>query len=373
MTEDPGPKTGLPPALPRQPKPKPSPAVYRRRRLVALAVAIVLVFGLGYAVVELVSTQTDYPGPGTGSVRVQITPGMSVRAMGRELEKAGVVRTEGAFVRAAKLQPRATSIQPGFYELRLKMKARDAIAALLDPKSRVLSRVTVREGWRVSEVVPFIAKRGDLPRAELDAAIKDAPALGLPAYAKGNVEGFLFPATYDIEPDDTGREVIARMLARFRQGAAKVRLEERAAAVNISPYQAVIVASIVEAEARRPEDFGKVARVIYNRLNAGTRLQMDSTVHFATGSNGSVFTTSGERASTSPYNTYRYTGLPPGPINSPGERALEAALAPTPGDWIFFVSVNLDTGENRFARTREEHAANQALLQKWCREHKGKC
>ena len=109
--------------------------------------------------------------------------------------------------------------------------------------------------------------------------------------------------------------------------------------------------------------------MIYNRLNQDMRLQLDSTVHYAVGKSGVVTTTAEDRASTSPYNTYRYQGLPPGPINSPGQAALEAALHPAKGDWLFFVTVNPDTGETKFATTAAQHAAYVEELRKWLRDH----
>jgi UPF0755 protein len=129
-------------------------------------------------------------------------------------------------------------------------------------------------------------------------------------------------------------------------------------------------ASLVQAEAATPEDMAMVARVIQNRLAIGMPLQFDTTVNYATGKSG-ITTTPEDRANPSPYNTYAHAGLPPGPIDNPGEDALRAVLSPAAGDWIYFVVVNPDTGETRFAVTAEEHAANVALFQQWLRENPG--
>ena len=133
------------------------------------------------------------------------------------------------------------------------------------------------------------------------------------------------------------------------------------------------MASIVAAETNRPQDYPKVARVIYNRLAAGWRLQMDSTIHYVVGRNGGVFTTEAQRTVDSPYNTYMYTTLPPGPINSPSIDTLRAALHPAVGKWLFFTLVNLDTGETAFASDEKQHAANVAKLRAWCTAHPGRC
>jgi UPF0755 protein len=215
----------------------------------------------------------------------------------------------------------------------------------------------------------YVTQAG-MDRAALEAALADTAALGLPAYAEGEPEGFLFPATYEVQPSTTEAQAMAAMTAKFSEVAAAVQLEQRAAALGYSPREVVTIASIVQAEARLPEDFGKIARVVYNRLEAGMPLQMDSTVAFANDV-VTVFTTDEQRAVDSPYNTYLVTGLPPGPINSPGEEALEAALSPTEGPWTYFATVNLDTGETKYATTFDEHQANVAELQRWIADNPG--
>jgi peptidoglycan lytic transglycosylase G len=337
--------------------------------VVVVALFVGLVIGGIRVLDSMFNPAADYTGPGTGSVEVQITPGQTVRSIGNTLVDAEVVASSQAFVEAAQGNQDAESIQPGFYQLRAHMKASLALAALLDPENRIGSKVTVQEGLRQSAALRLLAKSGDFKLAQLNSAAKDWRALGLPGYAHRRAEGFLFPATYDVEPDTTAKSLLAEMVAHFDQVATDVNLENRAREVGLDPYQAVIVASLVQAEARHAEDFPKVARVIYNRLNQDMRLQLDSTVHYAVGKSGVVTTTAEDRASTSPYNTYRYSGLPPGPINSPGQAALEAALHPAKGDWLFFVTVNPDTGETKFATTAAQHAAYVEELRKWLRDH----
>ncbi len=134
----------------------------------------------------------------------------------------------------------------------------------------------------------------------------------------------------------------------------------------MTPEEVLTMASILEFEASRDEDYPKVARVIYNRLDTGMPLQFDATVAYANDKSGTVYTTDAERALDSPYNTYKNTGLPPGPIGSPGEKTIRAALNPSSGDQRFWVVVNLRTGETRYAHSYAEHLKNVALFRKYC-------
>lgn len=342
----------------------------RRRTAAVLVVCLLLVGGAGYVVyaigrpvVEGLFEPNDFTGTGTGVVQVQVAPGDTGRAIGRTLESAGVVKTAGAFVDVASADPRAASIQPGTYQLRSEMAASNALALLLDPASRQSLRVTVPEGLTKAETFAAAAEGTGLPADQLALAAAD-PTVGLPPEAAGDPEGYLFPATYDFEPDVTPVEVVTAMVARHGEAmtAVGVPVERR--------REILVKASLVEDEAQLPEDRPRVARVVENRLARGTPLQLDSTVNFATGKSG-ITTTEADRATDSPYNTYRYPGLPPGPVNSPGEAAIAAALNPEPGDWLFFVAVNPETGETRYATTEAEHAANVELFRQWLRENGG--
>jgi len=182
--------------------------------------------------------------------------------------------------------------------------------------------------------------------------VKSPAKLKLPRYAEGRVEGFLFPARYDVNKKMTPDQALGQMVQRFGEETAGLDLEAKAEALGITPYQAVIVASLVQAEARHPEDFGKVSRVIYNRLNSRLqverRLEFDSTINYAKNTSTLTLTNKQIERFDSPYNTYTHAGLPPTPIGNPGKAALEAALSPTPGNWRYFVTVNPKTGETRF-------------------------
>jgi UPF0755 protein len=349
---------------------RPRRAQHRRRRgRIAVGIALVLLVAAcvtAYVglrpVVDGLLESDDYPGPGTGEVIVQVAPGDPGAAIATTLAEAGVVKTRKAFLDATRAEPASAGIQPGSYRLRREMAAADALAALLDPTSRVALKVTLPEGLARAAAFDLLAAGTGLTVEELEAAAQDGAAIGLPPAAEGQVEGFLFPATYDFEPGVSADQVLRTLVER-----AVAELD----ALGVPPErrrEVVTKASLVEAEARLPEDFGKVARVLENRLADGMPLQLDSTVLYAVGKS-SITTTAQDRASDSPYNTYRFPGLPPGPINSPGTAALQAVLDPTPGEWRYFVSVNPDTGETRFAVTLEEHQENVALFQQWLREN----
>ncbi|MBB5789076.1 endolytic transglycosylase MltG [Jiangella mangrovi] len=313
----------------------------------------------------------DFPGPGTGEVNVTIADGATISAMGATLFDAGVVASQDAFVAAADQNPDARGIQPGNYVLRSEMRAADAVAALVDGAGG--ERVSLPEGYRVRQTVERLAETSGFTVEELQAAVDAAT---LPDYAQGVAEGFLFPASYGLGGDVTPESLIASMVAQFDQVATDVNLVDGAAALDLTPLQVVTVASIVQREVSREEDMPRVAEVIYNRMSGACtangvpegRLQMDSTVHYAVDDYSSVYTSSEQRQVDSPYNTYRVSGLPPGPIASPGEAALSAALNPSSEGSCYFVAVNLETGETAFAVTEADHQANIALLDAYCRE-----
>jgi UPF0755 protein len=353
-------------------KPRRSHRRSRRKALVAVLLALAALGGMGTVAVvgvdriydRFAENTADYPGPGFGEVRFQISLGNAIRTIGANLVAAGVVETEGAFVAAARDEPKAATLQPGFYRLKKEMKAADALALLIDPSSRILNRAAIPEGRNVDETLAVFSRDSGIPVEQFRSALKDMKALGFPAWAKNQPEGFLFPATYDIEPDATATSILKDVAKRFDRALNETELVSKAPVVGMTPLEVLTVASIIEEEVRLAEDFGKVSRVIQNRLDRPMRLQMDSTVRYITGKKA-ITTTGEDRAIDSPYNTYLKDGLPPGPISSPGRAAIEAALNPTPGPWIYFVAVNPTTGQTKFAVTPAEHSRNVAEFRKW--------
>jgi UPF0755 protein len=333
-----------------------------------------IMFGLGKGRDYLndLFSAPDYTGQGTGEVTVVINKGQTADSIADTLHKADVVKSAKAFERAARDDSRSRSIQAGTYRLRKQMSATAALAMLLDPQSSILvRRVSVPSGKTVKEAAALIqgSKAAKLPDGAVAAALAKPQTLGLPSYAGNKLEGFLYPSTYDLPDNATATSILRQMTKQYAAVATKLKLVQTAQARNISPYEAVTVASIVQAETNRKADYPKVARVIYNRLNAGMPLQMDSTIHYASGRTGSVYTTDEDRRRPGPYNTYLNKTLPPTPINSPTEDTLRAALNPAAGGWLYFVTVNLETGETAFASTLAEHNANRAKLTAWCNTH----
>lgn len=306
------------------------------------------------------SRSPDYQGEGHGEVKVQVQAGDSVTRIGETLERSDVVRSARAFVDAASGVPEAAGIQPGTYLLRQQMGAAEALALLLDPSSRVTKKIVIPEGTRVSGTVARLAAATGIPATDFEAVLAEPEPLELPPYSGGKAEGYLFPATYEAEADATAVGLLTAMVRRFDQAADEVDLVGQAPSVGLDPGEVVIVASLLEAEGR-PEDFPMIARVIYNRLEAGMRLQLDATVNYALGTSNLALTPDDLEVD-SPYNTYRYEGLPPGPINSPGEAALAAALHPADGPWLYYVTVDPSTGETKFTDSYAEFLQFKAEL-----------
>jgi UPF0755 protein len=347
--------------------------VQGRRRVLVLLLTLGLVAGAGVVATRvlapLISSLTasnDYTGDGSGAVSVTVHGGDTGRTIGATLEKAGVVKTAKAFADAAAADPKGGSVQPGVYALRSGMSAVSALAMLLNPANRTIPRVTIREGLWTSEIISALSAATGRPLTDYQAALKDPASLGLPVAAHGDAEGYLFPATYEFGKNIGAVEQLHTMVAKSVEELGSLGV------TSDQMQRVVTIASIVQAEAKARADSPKVARVIENRLAKPMSLQLDSTVSFISRRRG-VTTTDAERASKSPYNTYLVAGLPPGPIDSPGLAAMQAALNPTPGPWLYFVAVNPDTGETRFAVDASGHDANVKLFQKWCSDHPGKC
>ena len=365
------------------PEVKPSPAremVHKAKGCLAVILAAaVLAFG-GYFVwdkatgfVATLGEVPDYPGPGKARVTVDVPAGASLDVIGGILVDKDVVKSNKAWAEAVRSEERAQSVQAGSYLMKTQMRAIDALRLLINPgSSRIRSRFTVPEGLRLSAQVEVLAKGTKIKKSSFEAALKRPQNLGLPGYAKNRPEGFLFPDTYELTAESTATSTLQQMVTRYKAVARDVRLEESAKKLKMSPYEVLIVASIIEKEVNRPEDRPKVARVIYNRLAEDMRLQMDSTVTYAENLTGTT-TSKKQRKSRSPYNTYRHKGLPPGPISAPGKAALQAAAQPEKGKWLYFVTVNLDTGETKFANTIEDHQKLVAEFRAWCRANQGRC
>ncbi|GMA25898.1 ABC transporter substrate-binding protein [Luteimicrobium album] len=339
--------------------------------------ALVVVGGAGWYVYEHVlpglsfgsfsAKAADYEGQGTGPVQVTVNPGDTGTAIGRTLLDAGVVKSVKAFTEAYGANPNAAGIQPGVYTLRKEMKASEAVAMLAANTGRVEYQVTVPEGYTVEQIVSRASGVTGIPASEFAKAKKNTKATGLPAAAKGNYEGWLYPATYSFDPDVDATDILSQMIA-------KTKAELKTLKVPSSEQEEVLIkASIVEREASRDSDFGKVARVIDNRLApngpTGGLLQIDATVAYGLGRSGLTISSADQKDPSNAYNTYKHAGLPPGPIGSPGEKAIKAVMNPTPGNWVFYVTVNLDTGETKFTDSYQQFGDYKKEFQSWLAKH----
>jgi UPF0755 protein len=336
------------------------PSRHRRTwgKFLAAIIAIGLFFGMVGAAFVLLrgnSDPNDYSGSGTGAAVIVVGRGDTITEIGQKLQKAGVVLTADAFVNAAALDDRAATLGPGKYTLREQMSSSSALQLMLDPESRADSRLVLPEGLRLEQTVNTAAKATSLPKSDFQKVLQDPQQLDLPTWAKNRPEGFMFPASYDLSGNETARSLLRNLVKRFNQASADLSIEQRAKDVGLSPYQVMIVASLLQAEAA-PSDFGKVARVIYNRLAADMPLQLDSTVSYALGVTR-LQLSEDQLKTPSAYNTYLRRGLPPRPINSPGEAAIEAALSPPKGKWLYFVLIDPASRETKFAKTYDEFLA----------------
>ena len=347
----------------------PLPPSPNRRSMSRKVVFIVILVGLvallwaGFAALRGATTTSDYVGAGTGAVVVVVERGDSLRAIAEKLRSADVVMSVDSFLAAVSSNERASSIGPGKYTMREQMSGAEALALMLDSSSRELNQMVLPEGLNLDETVAIASKTTGISKANFKEALTAPEDLGLPDWAEDRPEGFMFPATYDLSGDETAADVLRLLVKRFLQASSDVGLESRAVAVGQTPYDALIVASLLQAEGL-PNDFAKVARVIYNRLEAQMPLQLDATVAYALGVND-ILLNEEQLATDSPYNTYANVGLPPTPINSPGEAAIEAALAPANGKWLYFVTVNPDTGETKFTRSYEKFLKLKAEFQEY--------
>lgn len=338
---------------------------HMRRNLTVLGVLVIalalLVGGAWNLVLPLLNpddTVTDFPGPGSGEVAVVLADD-EPEAIASTLVEAGVVATEGAFVDAYHANPDAVGITTGSYRLPLEMRASDAVRALLDPANRADRSLTIPPGWRADQIMAKVSEVMGVSVSDVEDASEDVE---LPE-GIDEIEGWLFADSYTILPEETPAEVLQAMVDR----TIEVLDEHDVAAED--QEDVLIQASIVEAEVDDLEDRGKVARVLTNRLDGcadvGELLQMNSTVAYGLGKSVTDLTLADLEDDSTEFNTYVFEGLPPTPINSPSVSSIEAVLEPPEGDWCYFVTVNLETGETRFTDDPEEHEENKAEYRAW--------
>lgn len=346
----------------------------RRRRTLIVVLALVLVGGAGYYLVNNASSllgfenpfsASDYEGQGVDPVDVTIEPQSTGTAMGETLLEAGVVKSVNAFVKAFEANPDAGKIQPGNYTLLTEMKASAAITLLLSKESKNEMKLTVPEGFTAAQVIERAVSVTGKSQEDFAAAMADPAAVGLPAEAGGNFEGWFFPSTYVLEPDDTASTIVANMVATTVSNLDSL-------GVQPADRQTVIIkASLVEREGISLEQFGKVARVIENRLAIEMPLGLDAIDSYGLGKKSSEITVDEFKDPNNPYASRVHKGLPPTPIGNPGLEALTAVLNAPAGDWLWYVTVNLDTGETKFTDKYSEFEKFKKEYKEWEAQQNG--
>jgi UPF0755 protein len=358
---------------------------------VAAIVVIALLVGGAWYGVNKIFGYDDYQGTGTTDVLVQVADGDSTNAIAATLLSSGVVASTKAFTKASANNSAITKVQPGYYQLKKEMSGTSAVDRMTTPAARVgvlqiraftqFDDVTQPDGKVTPGVYSLLSKascadmNGKSTCISVDDLRKtvsstDPAALGVPSWAVGSVnnapqkdrrlEGLIAPGVYDVMPGWSATELLSHMVKVSAEQIQSSGLDDKSTVEGQSPYQVLVVASIIEREAVQV-DFGKVARVIYNRLTTNAtngKLQMDSTINYVL-DRPQLATADGDRAKAGAYNTYQNKGLPPTPISAPSPEALKAALQPAAGDWVYFVKCE-KSGISCFAATADEHEKNKA-------------
>jgi UPF0755 protein len=372
----------------------------QRRRRAARGFAVGLLIAVVVAAVFIGSrmwhsfgTQNDFAGDGKRDLVIQVHAGDSTTAIGETLHNQDVVRTVKAFLEAAQGNAAISAIQPGYYRLRTEIPAGSAVKRLADPESRV-GKLVIPEGQQLDDTTDvktnattpgIFTMISNASCVDLDgdrhcvaatdlrtAAEKTAPALlSVPPWAiepvtgmgedHRRLEGLIAPGTLNVNPSASPQSILETLISASAGRYLKSGLLDTATAMNMSPYNVLVVASLVQREAK-PQDFPKVARVIYNRLAEHRKLEFDSTVNYPL-DRREVATTDADREQATPWNTYISEGLPATPICSPSTDALNAAEHPADGDWLYFVTIDAQ-GTTLFTRDYQQHLANIELAKR---------
>lgn len=358
----------------------------------AIGVVIAAVF-VGSRLWHGGGSRYDFAGDGKQDLVVEVHSGDSTTAIGETLYKKNVVKTVKAFLGAAESNHAITAIQPGYYRMRTELPAATAVKRLVDPGNRV-GKLVIPEGQQLDDtadvktndttpgIFTMISKascveldgnKHCVSDTDLRAAAENTPLPSLlvppwavpSATAMGNdhrrIEGLIAPGTWNINPSASPEEILSTLINSSAELYMRSGLQDTATAMNMSPYNVLVVASLVQRESK-PQDFAKVARVIYNRLAEHRKLEFDSTVNYPL-DRREVATTDGDRAQATPWNTYASEAMPATPICSPGTDALKAAEHPDDGDWLYFVTIDTQ-GTTLFTRDYQQHLANIELAKR---------
>ena len=349
------------------------------RRVIGIIVAIALVIVLGWAGVKVyrkvrsiqaanqqaqleaqkAKRVTDYPGPGEGSVEFTVEKGQGSGEIGENLVKQGIVASVAAFDAAVVNADAAQKLQPGTFQLKYKMASKDVVAILVDP-TKAEGMINVTASTRVSAVISAASQLMNLPQSDFQALLDSHGDGILPPEAKGSFEGWLQPDTYNPKDYSSAHDLFADMVKK-----RIAFLDENKVPTGDERENILIRASIIGGEVNREEYYGQVSRVIENRLKKNMPLGMDSTVAYGFGVDPHGLTQAMLQDESNPYNSRIQKGLPPTPINQPNLAMIDAAMNPTPGDWLYFVTVNLSTGETKFTADYSEFEKYSQEYQQW--------
>lgn len=354
---------------------RPSKKVRRRRRLVALLLSLALfvtaaVVGAQFLKPLLGADKaSDYPGPGTGQVKVAVLPGEGPVSVAAKLEEAKVVANADTFV--SELAASGGTLAPGEYDFKQEMKNADAVAVLLNAEQSKVMYFALSAGLRIGESLQAISEGSGIPVAQLKALNDSPKQFGLPAKAK-NLEGYLAPGEYRFPLGTTPKAILTSLVKSTTD-----ELKTQGVTDPAKQYDVVTVASIVQAEGGQAE-YKDVAGAIYNRLKPNNTetaglIQSDATVTYGLGRKSFHITEDEKANKSNPYNTYANPGLPVGPIGSPGKNAIDAAAKPNKNDYLYWVTINLDTKETKFSKTLAEHQRYVDQYNAWCEANPGRC
>lgn len=338
-----------------------STASKRRRRHLVLGGFVVLLAVAAAIVVAAVTEPRGGSDPtstagATGPISVTIESGLSAVAITELLQDKGVIVSARGFLNDVKAAGAEASLRPGRYVFTASESHESIIDKLTTGSQEEVAKVTIPEGLSIDQVGARLRDSGDIDGEEYEALARRpgdfvVPTVGGQRLEVTDLEGLLFPSTYFIEPGFTAENLVATQLATFQQRSASLPWAN-AESLGVTPYEIIIIASLIEKETSAPEERPLAAAVAYNRLAKDMRLEYCSSVRFALKKwKGAL--TNGDLEADSPYNTYRNTGLPPGPIASPGLDALKAALTPADVDYLYFVLID-EEGHHFFTSSYEE-------------------
>ena len=337
------------------------------RRFLILVMLVLLLGGVGYAnraslrgVYDQLSG-VEFSGAAGENVSFTVNSGDTGTLVAKHLVSKGVTKDFSSTLRH--IIAAGPTFFPGTYKLPSQISSDEAIKYLTDPKYQARSKVTIPEGLRLVDIYKRLSTATEIPISKFEAAGRNLKNFGLPRTAP-SLEGYLFPATYSFDPELSATEILSTMVSRMKDELGSFGIAKK------DWQRTLTLASVIQREARLHDDFYKVSRVFQNRLNINMPLQSCATASYGVGE-FSIIVTNRILNDDNPYNTYKYTGLPRGPIAAPGSLAIDAALHPADGTWLYFVTWNLETGETIFSNTYAEHLVGVAKWDKWMAENPG--